>query len=256
MQKQTNGKMTDYLMEEEQIGGYMAYPRFLMDMDLGCFEKLVYVLLLNRFRLSLKPENRKRFSDVNGRIFIIYPISHLARDLGKCESTIKKSMRSLRKSGLIETVQQGMNEPNRIYVKIPIPPAITDEDGQTDFYPSGQTEYCLSGGVKNCLPKDQKAVLPKVRKLSANINDINTNDYRNGTEGKEPAPVINDKYSDESFIPSYYLPISNSEYSMLVKLYSDRAIEIYRFAQKMARDSRTVKDFNFVLEIAKKLNTK
>ena len=248
--------MSDYLMEEEQIGSYMAYPRFLMDMDLGCFEKLVYVFLLNRFRLSLKPENRKRFTDVNDHIFIIYPISHLARDLGKCESTIKKSMRSLRESGLIETVQQGMNEPNRIYIKIPKRPANTDDDGETDFYPSGQTEKCLSGGVKNCLSGNQKAVCPEVKKLSANINDINTKDYKKEMEGKDASPISNDKYGDDPFIPSYYLPISNSEYSVLEELYPDRANEFYRYAQKLARDSHAVKNFNFVLEIAEKLNAK
>lgn len=46
--------MTHLLRKNSQIPAYMAYPRFLLTMDISETAKLVYVLLLDRARLSMK----------------------------------------------------------------------------------------------------------------------------------------------------------------------------------------------------------
>ena len=48
--------MTMKLRKDSQIPAYMAYPRFLLTADLSETAKLVYVLLLDRARLSMKNE--------------------------------------------------------------------------------------------------------------------------------------------------------------------------------------------------------
>lgn len=49
-------RMTVKLRKGSQIPAYMAYPRFLLTMDISETAKLVYVLLLDRARLSMKNE--------------------------------------------------------------------------------------------------------------------------------------------------------------------------------------------------------
>ena len=254
--------MTDYLIDEKQIGGYMVYPCFLMEMDLSCFDKLVYVLLLNRYRLSLQPKNRKRFSDINGRVFIVYPVASLAADLGKSESTIKNALRSLRRKKLIESFQMGMNEPNRIYIKIPSLPADTDDKGQTENYPSGQAENylsggvknCLSGGVKNCLSEGQETVYPGVKKLPTIKSNTNKNDNEKGMKGNKPkTSIISIKGDDDILFRSFFLPLTKAEYSKLEELYPNDADSIYRAAHNRARDSGEVQGFDFILKIAEEM---
>ena len=70
----------------------MAYPRFLLTMDISETAKLVYVLLLDRARLSMKNEG---WEDENGHVFIHYTVGALAEATGKCEMTIKDSLNKL-----------------------------------------------------------------------------------------------------------------------------------------------------------------
>ena len=45
---------TEYLTSESQIVPYMAFPRFLLDVKVNETARIVYVLLLDRARLSMK----------------------------------------------------------------------------------------------------------------------------------------------------------------------------------------------------------
>ena len=50
--------MTRKLRKDSQIPAYLAYPRFLLAMDISETAKLVYVLLSHPMRPSMKPEER------------------------------------------------------------------------------------------------------------------------------------------------------------------------------------------------------
>ena len=58
--------MTVKLRKDSQISAYMAYPRFLLTADLSETAKLVYLLLLDRARLSMKNEG---WEDEQGHVF-------------------------------------------------------------------------------------------------------------------------------------------------------------------------------------------
>ena len=77
-------RMTVKLRKGSQIPAYMAYPRFLLTMDISETAKLVYVLLLDRARLSMKNEG---WEDEQGHVFIYYTIADLASASGKCVPT-------------------------------------------------------------------------------------------------------------------------------------------------------------------------
>ena len=153
--------MTQYLKFDSRLPPYMAYPRFLLKVDISETAKLVYMLLLDRARLSMKNED---WQDDKGRVFVLYTIPALARDIGKGETTVKKALNQLVRHGLILKQSQGAGLPNKIYVKI-----------RTENSPTGQAEKCLTGRAFF----DPKAG----RKVSPNNNK--SNKYVRNYEPKE-----------------------------------------------------------------------
>ena len=93
----------------------MPYARFLLDTDLSHTAKLLYTLLLDRVTLSQK----NNWVDEQGRIYVIYPLSNLAEDLGCSISSVTRSFTELEKSGLAERVRSGFSKPSRILLKVP-----------------------------------------------------------------------------------------------------------------------------------------
>lgn len=76
--------ISDYLKPNMPLPQYLPYARFLLDTDLSHTAKLLYTLLLDRATLSQK----NNWMDAQGRIYVIYPLSHLAKDLGCCISSV------------------------------------------------------------------------------------------------------------------------------------------------------------------------
>ena len=95
---------------------YLPYPRFLLDTDLSHTAKLLYTLLLDRATLSQK----NNWIDAQNRIYVIYPLSHLAKDLGCCISSVTRTFSELEDAQLVERVRSGFSKPSRILLKIPL----------------------------------------------------------------------------------------------------------------------------------------
>ena len=123
--------MTQFLKWDSRLPPYMAYPRFLLKVDISETAKLVYMLLLDRARLSMKNED---WQDNLGRVFVLYTIPNLAKDIGKGETTVKKALNQMVRQDLISKESQGAGLPNKIYVKI-----------RTENSPTGQAEKRLTG---------------------------------------------------------------------------------------------------------------
>ena len=123
--------MTQFLTCNSYIPPYMAYPKFLLKANISDTAKLVYILLLDRARLSMK---NREWQDEQGRVFVLYTIPNLAKDIGKGETTVKKALNQLLKQGLILKQSLRPGQPNKIYVKI-----------QTENSPTGQAEKRLTG---------------------------------------------------------------------------------------------------------------
>ena len=94
---------------------YLPYARFLLDADLSHTSKLLYTLLLDRATLSQK----NNWVDNQGRIYVIYPLSNLAKDLGCCVSSVTRSFAELEKAELAERVRSGFSKPSHILLKVP-----------------------------------------------------------------------------------------------------------------------------------------
>lgn len=48
--------MTDFLTADTSLPSYMMFPRFLLDMEINETAKMLYMILLDRARLSQKNE--------------------------------------------------------------------------------------------------------------------------------------------------------------------------------------------------------
>ncbi len=111
-----NTVKSSYLTSSAKLPSYMAFPRFLLDSGLNETAMLLYVLLLDRARLSM---SKPPWTDEAGRVFLCYPIRELASTLHRSDMTVKSGLRSLEQQGLIVRKRRGTGQPNHIYVKLP-----------------------------------------------------------------------------------------------------------------------------------------
>ena len=102
--------MTDFLTADTNLPSYMMFPRFLLDMEINETAKMLYIILLDRARLSQKNEG---WSDINGHVFIYFTIEALAEVLHKSQMTVKTALAVLEKQELIFRKRQGPGQPNR-----------------------------------------------------------------------------------------------------------------------------------------------
>ena len=123
--------MPEFITPNTRMPPYMVFPRFLLSMEMSETAKLVYIVLLDRARLS---QADSKWSDEHGHVFLLFPIHSLAESMGKSEMTIKTALATLEKQGLIERKRIGFSQPNRIYVKIHSDRKLSVS--QTENYPS------------------------------------------------------------------------------------------------------------------------
>ena len=107
--------ISDYLTVTTPLPQYLPYARFLLDTDLSHTAKLLSTLLLDRATLSQK----NNWIDAQGRIYVVYPLSNLAKDLGCSISSITRAFAELENAQLVERVRSGFSKPSRILLKVP-----------------------------------------------------------------------------------------------------------------------------------------
>lgn len=107
--------ISDYLKPNMPLPQYLPYARFLLDTDLSHTAKMLYTLLLDRATLSQK----NNWVDDQGRIYVLYPLSSLAKDLDCCISSATRAFTELKKTDLAERVRYGFSKPSRILLKVP-----------------------------------------------------------------------------------------------------------------------------------------
>ena len=137
---------TEYLRPDSALPPYLMFPRFLLGLELPDGAKLLYILLLDRARLSMQNPG---WTDEAGRVYLIYTIRDLSAAMRRSEGAMKNGMRALEQAGLICRTRQGLGQPNRLFVRIP--------------------------KAENCPSDRQKSVRQRGRNLSTNKNDNKKN---------------------------------------------------------------------------------
>lgn len=96
--------ISDYLTVTTPLPQYLPYPRFLLDTNLSHTAKLLYTLLLDRATLSQK----NNWIDAQDRIYVVYPLSHLSKDLRCSISSVTRSFSELENAQLVERIRSGI----------------------------------------------------------------------------------------------------------------------------------------------------
>ena len=154
----------DYFYEG-QADQYVFYriPKILIVEDffseLSTDAKLLYGLLLDRVSLSAS----SGWIDNQKRVYIIYTLKSIERDLHCCEKTAIKLLKELENWRLIERVRQGQGKPSLVYVKNFFGPLQNVQFKTCNKYSSGPV---------NSAAQD----LEKVQGNNTNINNTKNND--------------------------------------------------------------------------------
>lgn len=141
--------ISDYLKPSMPLPQYLPYARFLLDTDLSHTAKLLYTLLLDRATLSQK----NNWVDAQGRIYVIYPLSNLAKDLDCCISSVTRSFAELEKAELAERVRSGFSKPSHILLRIPH----TVQNCAVTVCTSAQSQYAETRSMieQKCTPNQR-----------------------------------------------------------------------------------------------------
>ena len=159
--------------------------------DMGIDAKVIYAFLKDRMSLS----NHNGWKDENGDIYLLFSQESIADILNCSVSTVSRAMRSLRQYDLIDVIRQGLNKPNKIYIR--------------------HIKTCtgdLSGHVTDA-NQDTSPV-------QTNETDINETEYSE-TENKRKGCVTSPKKSYAEFVT-----MTEEEYNLLLKkLNTDDAVQ-------------------------------
>ncbi len=107
---------TGYITRGAALPPYLAFPRFLLDIDLRTTAKEVYAILLD---MTLNSEADVQ-TDRQGRRYLAFFNKTIAALIDRTPSTVAQSLRELEDAGLVEKELVARNAPYHIYVKLPI----------------------------------------------------------------------------------------------------------------------------------------
>lgn len=196
MDQKTNNLSFDYMNESTGIGQYIPFPLYLLDMDISHTAKILYALLLNRATLSQK----NNWSDSEGKVFILYTISSMEKDLKKCRTTIKNALNELEQAGLLSRHREEPGKPTKLYVKVLSEIRKTKQKEMVSFPPPHQPEKYPAPGHKNDRMRGRNPPTNNYIETSDNNNKNKTMKYcshnryqkKGNSRYKEPmkAPVI------------------------------------------------------------------
>lgn len=112
-------------------------------------DRVIYSVLKDRFELSIVNE----WVDENNDIYFYFDQNQLAEECCISLKTVQRCMKVLSENALIDTVRQGINLPNRLYL---LKPEMQEkESANTDRKRIGQND--LSGSVKTSYPDESKS---------------------------------------------------------------------------------------------------
>ena len=217
---------------------YMQFPKFLLDMEINETAKLLYMVLLDRARLSMVNTG---WQDEYGRVYMVYPIEDLAARLHKCPMTIKTALAVLQKAGLIVRKRQGVGRANLIYVKLPetVRPETMVETGCRQQTVRASKEIRPSGETENCPSQGQDYVGLTDREPSGNNNEI-IKTIQQKEEINNPCKVYG-RYGN--------VFLSDEAYHQLHQEYSRIDEIIDRLSEEMAMYGKTYQNYEAAIRM-------
>lgn len=104
----------NYITSDFALPSCIAFPRFLLGMNIRLISKEVYAILLDMLN-----DQRNARVDEQGRCYLSFTNNTIAQLIDRTPSTVGHSLIDLERAGLIERRLIGRNLPYHIYVKLP-----------------------------------------------------------------------------------------------------------------------------------------
>lgn len=148
-------------------------------------DRVIYSVLLDRFELSIQ----NGWVDEEGSIYFYFTQKTLSESCAVSERTVRNSIEQLKDAGLIESVRQGMNLPNRLYLLKPeYQEKQAEKSCEPSVYPERQNLPFQTG--KNCRSGQAEFATPDRQNLPPNDTDINkTNKISSSMADEEDALI-------------------------------------------------------------------
>lgn len=108
----TDWMEVEFMTADTSLPLSMPLPEAVLRLPISSTAKIMYARTLDAIITD-------GLEDVNGILFIRFPIMELSEVLSKSHMTVKRSLKELEEAGLIMRVRQGIGKPNKIYVLIP-----------------------------------------------------------------------------------------------------------------------------------------
>ena len=107
---------TDYITNGSALPPYMAYPRFLLGVDLRLSAKEIYAILLD---MTI---NGKASVDKHGRRYLTFINPEIANLIDRTPSTVAHALTELESVGLVMRllVGRGPTQSYHTYIKLPV----------------------------------------------------------------------------------------------------------------------------------------
>ena len=147
---------------------YLEVPKLLLEntnyspLDYGAI--VLYSLMVERAGLSAR--NADKFTDKNGRFFIIYTVEQMKQHMQRSRPTVIKWTKQLEEIGLIEKVRQGQGKPSKIYINdfasVKCPQKKDNQEGGAQEVKKAdpkKSKNCTSGS-QEVLPLEVKNLYP------------------------------------------------------------------------------------------------
>lgn len=103
---------TEFMTADTNLPPCLPLPGAMLGLPVSSTAKVMYARLLGEIYTA-------GTEDINGILFVQFPIVELAAALGRSAQTCKRTLWELEDAGLLLRVRREIGAPNRIYVLIP-----------------------------------------------------------------------------------------------------------------------------------------
>ncbi len=162
----------DYMRPQTARGyRYLSVPKELLEnpafsgLDYGAV--ILYAKMLERAGLSAQHEDK--FTDENDRLFIIYTVEQMEKDIQRSHPTVIKFTKQLANIGLIEKVKQGQGKPARIYIK-------DFTSGNNCAQESPDINLCKLENLTSCSKGDKLLDVKSLSSIELNSKELENKD--------------------------------------------------------------------------------
>ena len=106
---------TDYITSGSTLPPSLAFPRFLLGVNVRFTAKEVYAIMLD---MTLNSEHVQ--TDEHGQRYLAFYNKTVAEIIDRTPSTVAQALRELEDVGLIEKKLIALHVPYHVYIKLPV----------------------------------------------------------------------------------------------------------------------------------------